>query len=55
MVLEFYYDMVSEPCRAIYLFLKLNKVPFEPKEVSIIKGKFICSCKSHLFMIYTTF
>lgn len=39
MVLELYFDMLSEPCRAVYLFLKAAEVPFEPKVVSLIKGE----------------
>ena len=37
MVLELYFDMLSEPSRAVYLFVKAAEVPFEPKVVSLMK------------------
>ena len=40
MVLKLYYDILSEPSRAVYLFLKGTGVPFEPKFVDLSKGKF---------------
>lgn len=39
MVLELYYDILSEPSRAVYLFLKATGVPFEPKVVDLAKGE----------------
>merc|ERR1711971_62441 len=39
MVLKYYYDLMSQPCRALYIFLKLNKIPYEPKEVALRKGE----------------
>ena len=39
MVLEFYYDLVSSGCRAVYLLLKEGGVPFEPKLTELQKGK----------------
>ena len=39
MVLEFYYDNLSQPCRAVYLFLKGTGVTFEPKVIELLKGK----------------
>ena len=38
MVLEFYYDNRSQPCRAVYLFLKGSGVAFEPKVTDLMKG-----------------
>ena len=38
MVLEFYYDNISQPCRAVYLFLKGTGVDFESKIVELLKG-----------------
>ena len=40
MVLEYYYDNNSQPCRAVYLFLKGTGVAFEPKVVELLKGRF---------------
>lgn len=28
--MKLYFDLLSQPSRAIYIFLKLNKIPFEP-------------------------
>lgn len=42
--LKFYYDLMSQPSRAVYLFLKVNKIPFEPKPVAIRKGKWVSDC-----------
>ena len=39
MVLEFYYDMWSPPCQAVYLLLKATGVPFEPIKVDMGKGR----------------
>lgn len=39
MVLEFYYDNRSQPCRAVYLFLKGSGVAFEPKVTDLMKGQ----------------
>ena len=39
MVLEFYYDMVSSGCRAVYYLLKEGGVPFELKLTELQKGK----------------
>ena len=33
--LKFYADLMSQPCRAVYLFLKMNNVPYEDKGVKI--------------------
>ncbi|XP_060067897.1 glutathione S-transferase theta-1-like [Ylistrum balloti] len=38
MVLGFYCDLLSQPCRAVYIFLKMNKIPFEVKSVSLLRG-----------------
>lgn len=39
MALKYYYDLMSQPCRAVYMLLHLNKVPFEPKPIAIRKGE----------------
>jgi len=39
MVVEVYYDLLSQPCRAIYTFLKAAQVPFDPKVVELMKGQ----------------
>ncbi|CAH1801026.1 unnamed protein product [Owenia fusiformis] len=39
MVLRVYYDLMSQPCRAIVMFLKLNHIPYEDKIVALRKGE----------------
>ncbi|KAL6470702.1 hypothetical protein MHYP_G00218210 [Metynnis hypsauchen] len=39
MVLEIYLDLVSQPCRSVYIFAKKNGVPFEYKSVSLLAGE----------------
>lgn len=38
MALKVYYDLMSQPSRAVYMFLKLNKIPFEDKVLALRKG-----------------
>nr|XP_050860469.1 glutathione S-transferase theta-3-like [Vespula vulgaris]XP_050860479.1 glutathione S-transferase theta-3-like [Vespula vulgaris]XP_050860489.1 glutathione S-transferase theta-3-like [Vespula vulgaris] len=35
--LKFYYDLFSQPSRALYIFLKVVNIPFEAKPTKIIK------------------
>jgi len=39
MVLEFYYDLKSQPCRAVYYLLKAAKVKFEGHKLDLTKGE----------------
>ncbi|CAG5125687.1 unnamed protein product [Candidula unifasciata] len=39
MPLRYYFDMLSQPSRTVYIFLRLNNVPFEPKLVALRKGE----------------
>lgn len=39
MVLEFYYDLKSQPCRAIFLFLKGTGIQFEAHPLELFKGE----------------
>ncbi|KAJ8941749.1 hypothetical protein NQ314_010286 [Rhamnusium bicolor] len=39
MVLKYYFDLMSQPSRALYIFLKLTKIPFESCPVALRKGK----------------
>ncbi len=37
MPLIFYYDLMSQPSRALYIFLKMTGIPFESKEIALRK------------------
>ncbi|KAJ7309715.1 hypothetical protein JRQ81_007777 [Phrynocephalus forsythii] len=39
MGLELYLDLVSQPCRAVYLFTKRNGISFEFKLVELVRGQ----------------
>ncbi|XP_078043965.1 glutathione S-transferase theta-1 [Augochlora pura] len=37
MALKFYYDLLSQPSRALYIFLKASNIPFEKKLINLMK------------------
>jgi len=37
MPLVYYYDLMSQPSRALYIFLKMTGIPFESKEIALRK------------------
>lgn len=39
MVLELYLDLISQPCRSVYIFAKINNIPFEFKQVTLFEGE----------------
>lgn len=36
---KLYYDLMSQPSRAIYMFLRLANIPFEEQQIALRKGK----------------
>lgn len=58
MVVEFYYDVLSQPCRAVYIFFKAAGIPFEAKEIDLLKGRpfLLCkTCSSIYLQVFTGF
>ncbi|XP_017877016.1 glutathione S-transferase theta-1-like [Ceratina calcarata] len=43
MSLKLYYDLLSQPSRALYIFLKVCNIPFEGKLVNLGKGEHLTS------------
>lgn len=39
MTLKLYYDLLSQPSRALYIFMKKCNIPFESKLVHLAKGE----------------
>ncbi|GIY51188.1 glutathione S-transferase theta-1 [Caerostris extrusa] len=39
MSLRLYYDLMSQPCRAMVIFMKMNNIPFESRLVALRKGE----------------
>jgi glutathione S-transferase len=37
MPLLYYFDLMSQPCRAVYIFLKMTGIPYQAKEIALRK------------------
>lgn len=36
---KFYFDLLSQPSRALYIFLKQAKIPFDEHQIALRQGK----------------
>ncbi|XP_017760475.1 PREDICTED: glutathione S-transferase theta-1-like [Eufriesea mexicana] len=43
MSLKLYYDLLSQPSRALYIFFKVCNIPFEAKLINLAKGEHLTS------------
>lgn len=39
MPLIYYFDLMSQPCRALYIFLKKASIPYQAHQVALRKGE----------------
>ncbi|XP_059475185.1 glutathione S-transferase theta-1-like isoform X2 [Neocloeon triangulifer] len=39
MSMKLYFDLMSQPARAVYMFLRKTNIPFEPKRIDLKKGQ----------------
>ncbi|CAD7090269.1 unnamed protein product [Hermetia illucens] len=37
--IKFYFDLLSQPCRALYMFLEASKIPYEAVSISLMRGE----------------
>lgn len=51
MGLLFYYDLRSQPCRSVYLFLKANGIKYESKLIELPNGKMTVDILVYVFYI----
>lgn len=52
MTLKLYYDLMSQPARAIYMFLRANNIKFEEKRVDLKNGMCELLERGLLFLPY---
>ncbi|XP_015922700.2 glutathione S-transferase theta-1 isoform X1 [Parasteatoda tepidariorum] len=48
MTLKVFYDLMSQPCRALIIFLKVNNISFESKVVALRKGEHLTEAFSKI-------
>lgn len=55
MALKLYYDLVSQPCRAVFIFLKVNNIPFDAKHVILQKSRNFSNISRSCFLLTGVF
>lgn len=50
MALQLYLDLLSQPCRSVYIFAKKNNIPFDFKQISLAEGKFTSRLLRHTIL-----
>jgi len=51
--LRVFYDLFSQPCRAVVLFLEANKIPYESVLISLTEGTSTVLCAVSLAQGHT--
>ena len=36
--LRLFYDLISQPCRAVVMFVDVNKIPYDPVVIKLTEG-----------------
>lgn len=53
MALKLYFDLISQPARAIYMFLKVANIEFQPCPVKLRRGNIIFIFTTDIIPLYT--
>ena len=50
--LKFYNESLSQPVRAVWMFLKINNIPFEDIKISAFKGEYSVNIPLQIFSLW---